>query len=157
MATTRAAAVTTDAMQKRAAARVPSRLASMAAITGRAGQAMAFIAQATPMARPASAGCDRRAVRASARHISASSGGSVMPTASESAQIGEATASTAYRRTSPRQDAQRLARCGMPRLNAAANTAVDATASQGLGSPSRPGSPAAFGRPKAVIAGRYGL
>src|SRR5258708_145822 len=108
-------------------------------------------------ARPASAGCDRRAVRASPRQISASTGGSVMPTASGSAQTGEATASTTYRATDPRQEAQRLAPCGMPRLNATANTAADAAASQGLGSPTRPGSPAALGMPKIAIPGRYGL
>jgi len=80
-----------------------------------------------------------------------------MPTASGSAQTGEATASTAYHATDPRQEAQRVARCGMPMLNARANTPADAAASQGRGSPSRPGSPAAFGMPKIAIAGRYGL
>src|SRR5215831_8701766 len=156
MATTRTAAVTRDEMHRRAAARAPSRLASRAAITGTAGQAITFIAPATPTATPATTGRDRRAVRASARHISASTGGSVMPTASESAKSGEATASTVYRRTDRRQDAHPVTLCGMPRLNATASTAADARASHGLGSPSRPGSPAAFGRPKAVMAGKYG-
>src|SRR5215470_9262085 len=157
MVITRTAAVTRDEMHRRAAGRAPSRLASRAAVTGRAGQAITFIAHATPMATPASTGCERRAVSASARHISASTGGSVMPTASERARMGEATPSTAYRRADLRQEAHPVTECGKPRPNATASNAADASASQGLGSPISPGSPAAFGRPKTVMAGKYGL
>jgi hypothetical protein len=157
VAATRAPAVTTEAAANRAAERVPSRAASMMAMTGSAGQAVAFIAQAAPMTRPARTGREGRPTRASARQSSANTGGSVMPTASGSAHSGEASASIAYRVTDRRQPAHRDAPCGVPRLNEAASSPAVARTSHGLVSPARPASPAALGRPNTAITGRYGL
>ena len=114
-------AVTADAATKRQAARLPSRAAIITAITGTAGHAVIFMAHAIPIARAAPAGRDGRircgtarprspAARGTAplaagptpRHAratqnSASTGGSVIPTASGSASTGVVTANTARR------------------------------------------------------------
>ena len=155
---TRTAVVTRDTAAKRAATRAPSRAASMAAITARAGQAVAFIAHATPMARPAaSSSRGDRATHAKARQVSAIIGGSVMPTASGSTSTGEATANTALHAAARRQAPHPSARCGAPIQNAAASRTTVAAASHSRVSPSTPRRPNAHGRPKTVIAGRYGL
>jgi hypothetical protein len=157
VAATSAPAVTTEAAANLLAARVPSRAASRTAIIGSAGQAVAFIAQAKPMTRPAATGREGRTTSASARHSSASTGGSVMPTASGSAHSGEASASMVNRVTDRRQPGHRDAPCGVPRLNEAASNPAVARASHGLVSAARPARPAAFGRPNMAITGRYGL
>ena len=132
------------------AARPPSRTATMTASTARAGQAVYFIAQATPRT---TAGCQlspRRRVRsARARQVRAITGGSVMPMASGKAMTGDETAAAARPRARPRRPAV-IRKVANSRPNVAA-------ASQGRGSPRMPGRPRAFGRPKTAITGRYGL
>ncbi len=157
VAAARATAVTADTTANQIASRMPSREASMAASTGSTGQAVAFIAHATPMTRPAVTGRDGRMSRASARQSNPSTGGSVMPTASGSAHSGEASASMEYLATDLRQPAHRDAPCGVPRHSEATSSTAVATASHGLVSPARPGSPAALGSPKTAMTGRYGL
>ena len=79
---------------KRQTDRAASRAASIAAKTGTAGQAVAFIAHATPRATAARNNPDGRAISASVRSISAMTGGSVIPTASGNAITGEAAKNT---------------------------------------------------------------
>src|SRR5690349_3110319 len=102
VATTRAAAVTTDDAAKRPAARAPSRDQNMAASTGPSGHAVTFSAHAAPRTSPARTAQEGRAARASASSMSASTGGSVVITARLSAITGEDTAKAVYRRMSRR-------------------------------------------------------
>ena len=89
----------------RAAARGAYRTHAMTASTGTTAQAVVFIAQATPSARPARTSLPRPA-QASTRQVSAMIGGSVTPTASGNAMSGEATATAVHQATRPRHWAQ---------------------------------------------------
>src|SRR5258708_6864902 len=156
--------VATAMAANRAAARAPPRAAIMAASTASAGQAVYFIAQATPRttaasragrasaaarvraaaARVLAAGRAGRVSRARARQVRASTGGSVMPRAIGNAITGEAVAKAA-RRSGAGWAAAR---------NAAASSRKVAAASQGRGSPASPGRPSALGSPKIAMTGR---
>ena len=113
--------MTADVAAKRHAARLPSRVAIITAITGKAGQAVIFMAHAIPVARAATidrdgrircgltsqrspAGCGAAPLAAGpaprharARQNSASTGGSVIPAASGSASTGVVTVNAARR------------------------------------------------------------
>ena len=69
----------------------------------------------------------------------------------------KATANTAHHAAARRQAPHPWARCGAPIQNAAASRTAVAAVSHSLVSPSTPRRPTAHGRPKTVIAGRYGL
>ena len=140
-----ATAVTAAVVVNRQPTRV-LRAASSAAMTGTAGQAMAFSAHAMPAARAARRGA--RSASASATHSNAITGRSVPPVASGSASTGEASAS-AVLRSACRGGAQ-----GM--RNARYTPAVPARASHSLGLAGQPVRPAAFGSPKTAISGSYG-
>ena len=140
---------------KRQAARAPSRAASIAANTGMAGQAVAFIAHATPRAMAARSSPDGRAISARVRNISAMTGGSVMPTASGNAITGEAAKKTVDSVVLCRHSSQ--CRCGAATVNAAQISAMDTAVSQSRGSANRPDAPSALGRPNTAMTGRYGL
>jgi len=148
-------AITTVAAAKRQAFRAPSRAASIAVKTGTAGQAVAFMAHATPSAAAALISPDGRAISARVRNISAMTGGSVIPTASGNAITGEAAMNTVDSSTSYRQPSQ--CRCGAATLNAAKINAMDTAVSHTRGSPNRPCAPSAFGIPNTAMTGRYGL
>src|SRR5579872_2707126 len=77
----------------------------MTASTGTTAQAVVFIAQATPSARPALTSLPRPA-QARTRQVSAMIGGSVTPTASGNAMSGEATATAVHQATRLRQSRQ---------------------------------------------------
>src|SRR4029077_2715933 len=102
---------------KRQTAWAPCRKATAAANTGTAGQAVAFIAHATPKATAARNNPDGRAISASVRNIKAMTGGSVMPTASGKAITGEAAKKTVDSVVLCRQSPQR--RGGAPPGNRA--------------------------------------
>src|SRR5437763_16220991 len=102
---------------KRQTAWAQCRTATAAANTGIAGQAVAFIAQATPSVIAARNSPDGRAISASVRNISAMTGGSVMPTASGNAITGEAAKKTVDSVVLRRQPSQR--RCGAAMVQAA--------------------------------------
>ena len=127
----RATVVRIEAATNRPATRMPSLAANIAASTASAGQAVAFIAQAKPMASPANSGSRsdpvlrNLAAQARAKHIRAMTGGSVMPTASGSASTGEATANTAHHAATLRQAPQREERCGATIQNAAASSTAE--------------------------------
>lgn len=109
-ATTSPAAIASTAAVNLAAARVPSRVATMTAMMASAGQAVYFIAHATARIR-AAATVSRRCLRscrtwppavraplassASDRQIRAITGGSVFPMASARAMIGDASQNAA--------------------------------------------------------------
>src|SRR6516162_632912 len=146
------------------AARPPSLAATMTVSTASAGQAVYFIAQATPRT---AAGCQASPVirmsSARARQVRAITGGSVMPIASGKAITGDERAAAARQSAMPRLDVIRL---GTAQLAAnllavtrnVANSRPNVTAaSNGRGSPRMPGRPSAFGRPNTAITGRYGL
>src|SRR5580693_3797124 len=167
-ATVRATAVAAAAPAKRAALRGPSRVTIMAARTGRAGHAMAFIAHAVPIARAASpfqviqrddtspghglvragASAADRLAQARARHIRAISGGSVSPSAMGNASTGVTTASAVYRSTvlPPGR--------GRPMAIAAVTSTSETAAIHDAGLPRTPGRPARLGNPKTDMAGR---
>jgi hypothetical protein len=135
---------------------MPSLVAMKAAITGIAGQAVDFIAEATPSTTPAH--MDRRPGRAASASVTSSSamtGGSVMPTLSGNAITGEEAANTVASSTCREQDPQ--ARCGAASQNAAASSTTEKIAIHSRGSPNRPVAPSALGMPKIAINGRYGL
>ena len=140
---------------KRQTAWAPSRTATAAANTGTAGQAVAFIAHATPRATAARNSPDGRAISARVRSISAITGGSVIPTASGNAITGEAAKNTVDSRVSCRHSAQR--RCGAATVNAAQISAIDTAVSHSRGSANRPEAPSALGSPNTAMTGRYGL
>jgi len=148
-------AITITPAAKRQAFLTPSRVASIAVKTGTAGQAVAFMAAATPRAATALISPDGRAISARVRNISAMTGGSVMPRASGNAIIGEAAMNTVDSSTPCRQPSQ--CRCGAATLNAAKIKAMDTAVSQTRGSAARPCAPSAFGIPNTAITGRYGL
>src|SRR5579875_3232245 len=147
--------VATAATVNRIADRAPFRAATIAAITGRAGQAVAFIAQAAPMVTPASpvqathraaTRSGGRAAQARPRHIRAITGVSVVPRAIGSARTGEATARAALRATELRTTGLRhtgLPTTGLP------NTGLPTMGLPNAGSPNagliaagdRPGAP----------------
>ena len=83
----------------RHATRLPSRTKSSANAITRAGQAVAFIEQATPKARAAGTGLVTWSRQSSAkpRHMNATMGTSVPPTHSSNEMIGEAVSSSAQR------------------------------------------------------------
>src|SRR5262249_57771305 len=95
-ATARATAVPSAMPPNLSAARAPSRAATMTIATARAGQAVYFMAQATPRT---TAGCHRlaryRMSSARDRQVRAIIGGSVMPIASGNAMTGDASAKAA--------------------------------------------------------------
>src|SRR5262249_2795629 len=82
------------------AARLPSLTTTRTTAPRRDGQAVAFIAQATPSTRPAGTGCGPRHSSARPRQMKASTGTSVPPTLSENAITGDAVTSTVQRTTS---------------------------------------------------------
>ena len=137
---------------KRQTAWAPCRTAIAAANTGTAGQAVAFIAHATPRATAARNRPDGRAISASVRNISAMTGGSVMPTASGKAITGEAAKKTVDSVVLRRHELQ--CRCGAATVNAAQISAMDTTVSQSRGSANRPEAPSARGRPNTAMTGR---
>jgi hypothetical protein len=140
-----ATAVTAAVVVNRQPTRVPCAAAS-AAMTGTAGQAMAFSAHAMPAARAARRGA--RSASASATHSNAITGRSVPPVASGSASTGEASASAVLRSA---------CRGGAPGMrNARYTPAVPARASHSLGLAGQPARPAASGSPKTAISGSYG-
>src|SRR6516225_12302588 len=106
------------------AARRPSRTATSTTAIITAGQAVAFIAAATPNASPASSGCGSRHSSARPRHRQASTGTSVPPTLSENAITGDAVTSTVQRTTSRTPTT----------ASAAANTTTNPTPNQIRGS-----------------------
>src|SRR5580704_8940015 len=112
---------------------------AMIASTGTAAHAVVFIAQA------------------SARQVSAMTGGSVTPSASGKAITGEATASAVAPAMRVRQCGQSRNRCGEATTKAAAITTIVVIVTQIRVSPSTPWMPTARGRPKTSIRGRYGL
>ena len=143
------------APRKRQADLAPSRAASIAVNTGTAGQAVAFMAHATPSAPAARIRPDGRAISARVRNISAMTGGSVIPTASGNAITGEAARKTVDSVVLCRQGSQR--RCGAATVNAAQISAMEVAVSHSLGSPNRPEAPSARGSPNTAMTGRYGL
>ena len=126
------------------AARLPSRCATSTTAISSAGQAVAFIAVATPNARPASSGCGSRHSSARPRHRQASTGTSVPPTLSENAINGDAVTSMVQRTTSPTPTT----------ASAAANTITKPTPNQIRGSVSTEKPSRARGMPNSVISGR---
>ena len=140
---------------KRQTAWAPCRTATAAANTGTAGQAVAFIAHATPRATAARNSPDGRAISARVRNISAMTGGSVIPTASGNAITGEAAKKTVDSVVLCRHSSQR--RCGAATVNAAQISAMDTAVSHSRGSANRPEAPSARGRPNTAMTGRYGL
>ena len=143
------------APRKRQADLAPTRAASIAGNTGTAGQAVAFMAHATPSAPAARIRPDGRAISARVRNISAMTGGSVIPTASGNAITGEAAMNTVDSMTLLRQSSQ--CRCGAAIVNAAQINAIDTAVSHTRGSASRPFAPSAFGIPNTAMTGMYGL
>jgi hypothetical protein len=132
------------------ATRAPSLDASIATMTGRAGQAVAFMAHAAPRAMAAASHSRRRggaAMQASVMLRSASTGRSVSPCASGRASTGEPKAKAVLHSALP----------GFASRNAAARTAAAAMAIQSLGLLAAPCRPSAAGRPKIAIKGSYGL
>jgi hypothetical protein len=132
------------------AVRAPSLAASIATITGRAGQAVAFMAHAAPRAIAPACQTRRRVsevMQASVRLRSATTGRSVRPCASGRASTGEPNAKAVLRSALP----------GFASRNAAAMTAAAVMAIQSLGFPAAPCRPSAAGKPKIAIAGSYGL
>jgi hypothetical protein len=146
VATISASAVPATVTANLIVARAPCLTASMAAMIGRAGQAVALMAQAAPSAM-AAAGCTRRCglteMPAMVRLSSASTGGSVSPVASGSASTGELKANAAARSAPP----------GLAMRNALTRTAAAVTPIQSLGLPAALCRPAAPGSPKIAIAG----
>src|SRR6266480_4304836 len=120
----------------RHATRLPSRTKTSANAITRAGQAVAFIEQATPKARAAGTGLVTWSRQSSAnpRHMNATMGTSVPPTHSSNEMIGEAVSSSATAKV-------------------ARNTAPNQT----RGSVSTPWPSSAWGTPNTAIRGRYGL
>ena len=147
--------MTIVAAAKRQAFLTPSRAASIAVKTGTAGQAVAFMAAATPRAPAARVSPDGLAISARVRNISAMTGGSVIPTASGNAITGEAAMKTVDSSTRCRQSSQ--CRCGAATLNAAKISAMDTAVSHTRGSPNSPVAPSALGIPNSAMTGRYGL
>ena len=132
-----------------------SRAASIAAKTGIAGQAVAFIEHATPRATAARTSPDGRAISARVRNSSAMTGGSVMPTASGNAITGEAAKKTVDSKTLYRHESQ--CRCGAATRNAAQISAMETAVSHSRGSANSPVAPSALGKPNTAMTGRYGL
>ncbi len=133
----------------RHATRLLSRTKTSANAITRAGQAVAFIEQATPKARPAGTGLVTWARQSSAkpRHMNATMGTSVPPTHSSNEMIGEAVSSSAQRTLS-------LA----PAIRSAtAKVARNTAPNQTRGSVSTPWPSSAWGTPNTAIRGRYGL
>ncbi len=126
------------------AARLPSLTATSTTAISRAGHAVAFIAAATPNARPASNGCGSRQSSAMPRHRQASTGTSVPPTVSENAINGDAVTSTVQRTTSRAPTT----------VSAAANTITNPSPNQIRGSVSTEKPSRARGMPNSVISGR---
>jgi hypothetical protein len=155
MTTASTPAITSVAAAKRQARLTPSRAASIAVKTGTAGQAVAFMAAATPRAAAARYSPDGLAISARVRNISAITGGSVMPTASGNAITGEAAMKTVDSRIPFRQSSQ--CRCGAATANAAQIKAIDTAVSHTRGSAHRPVAPSALGSPNTAMTGRYGL
>src|SRR5579863_10249392 len=109
----------------------------MTASTGTTAQAVVFIAQATPSARPALASLPRPA-QARTRQVSAIIGGSVTPTASGNAMSGEATATAVHQETRLRQSWHPRGRCGATAAKAAAISTTVVSVVQIRGSPRTP-------------------
>jgi adenosylhomocysteinase len=145
----------TAVTRKRQAFFAPSRAPSIAVKTGTAGHAVAFMAHATPRAAAARIRPDGRAISANETNISAITGGSVIPSASGNAIIGEAAMKTVDSRTPCRQSSQ--CRCGAAILNAPQIKAMDTAVSHTRGSANKPLAPSAFGIPNTAMTGRYGL
>lgn len=140
----------------RPAARGAYRTHAMTARTGITAHAVVFIAQAMASTAPARISLPRPA-QASVRQVSAMIGGSVSPTESGNAMIGEATASALNSAARFRHCPQSRTRCGEAMTNAAMSAAAVVSVVQIRGSPSTPERPADAGRPNSCISGRYGL
>ena len=144
----------------------------MTAMMASAGHAVYFIAHATPRASAASTvsestlpetvaaprpGRDEparlaRASSASDRHVSAITGGSVMPIVNGNAMTGQASQNAAW--PSAAAAAPPAARGPSVTRNVAYSSRNVAAISQGH---VLPGTPSAPGSPKSAITGRYGL
>ena len=72
------------------------------------------------------------------------------------ASRGEAMTNAVFASDGPRQARQCLPWCGVATTKAATSAATVAATSHDLGSPRKPGSPMARGKPNTAIAGRYG-
>ncbi len=132
------------------AARRPSLTASSTTAMTSAGQAVAFIDASTPSTSPASTGRDARLPvphnSARPRHISASTGTSVPPTASSKAITGLAVRNTVHR----------IQSCAPATASARSNASTNATPNQMRGSVITCEPASARGSPNSVITGRYG-
>src|SRR6516162_9578069 len=129
---------------------------AMIASTGTAAHAVVFIAQATASTKPARTSLPRL-TQASARQVSAITGGSVTPSASGKAITGDAAASAVSVATRTRQSAQSRSLSGDITAKAAATSAIVVSVTQIRGSPRAPARPAERGRPNNSMTGRYGL
>ena len=129
---------------------------AMIASTGTAAHAVDFIAHAAASARAAWTSLPRPA-QASDRHVKAMTGGSVTPTVSGNAISGEATARAVAPATRARHCGQSRSLCGDATVKAAATSTIVVIVTQIRVSPSMPPRPAARGRPKSSMTGRYGL
>src|SRR4051812_32819475 len=129
---------------------------TMTAVTASAGQAVYFIAQATPTmtaasrrprrAARASPLPGRRASSASARQVKAITGGAGMPLVRGDAMIGQDSANAAQPSAAPTG--------ALITPNGAERTRNVAAMRAGR---VPPGTPSAPGRPNTAITGRYGL
>ena len=160
-AATSAAAAASTITVNLTAERAPWRVATMTAMMASAGQAVYFIAHATPRTRAAITASLRRArlssarpllaSSASARQVRAMTGGSVIPIVSGNAMTGQASQNAACPSAARRRPSARGA--SVTRNVAYSSRNVPAI-SQGH---VLPGTPSAPGRPKSAITGRYGL
>jgi len=130
--------------RNRNAARLPSLTTSRATATASAGHAVAFIEEAMPSATPADSSLPGRHRNAKPRHMKATIGTSVPPTASSNAMTGEAVIKMAQRRQS----------FAPPTDKATANTAKNTRPNQILGSVNALWPKMACGTPNAAISGR---
>jgi hypothetical protein len=141
-----AAAVSAVIPANRQPAFGPRPAASMTAITGTAGQAVALSAQAMPVTMAALPGA--RAAAARATHSSAITAMSVPPFATCNDTTGEAAANAVA--GSARRDRTPEIR------NARYPPAAPARNSHSRGLPAQPARPAADGKPNTAISGSYG-
>src|SRR5271170_7749264 len=140
------ATTASDQAVNRQASRLPSRTYSSAKATASAGQAVAFIDEATPRARPAAIAldCAGRQSRANPRHMNPTIGTSVPPTQSSNAMNGE-TVSSRAQRTQSLAPATRSAH---------ANTTTNTSPNHTRGSVSTVWPNSACGTPNTAISGK---
>ncbi len=125
----------------------PSRVPISTAATITAGQAVAFAADASPSAIPASTNRGRRQSSANPRHNRARIGTSVPPTASSNAITGDAAMNTV----------QRTEFLAPAARSASQKTTMNAVPNQTRGSVTTCEPNNARGTPNSDITGRYGL